>query len=43
MGREKQIIKELKNNDYKSFDEFYSLVGFSFIKNVLAGLDPGHH
>lgn len=25
MGREKQIIKELKKNDYKSFDEFYNL------------------
>ena len=25
MGRVKEIIKELKNNDYRSFDEFYSM------------------
>lgn len=25
MGRVKQIIKELKGNDYRSFDEFYSM------------------
>ncbi len=25
MGRVRQIIKELKNNDYRSFDEFYSI------------------
>lgn len=25
MGRVKQIIKELKDNDYRSFDEFYSM------------------
>ena len=25
MGRVKQIIKELKDNDYRSFDEFYNM------------------
>ena len=25
MGRVKQIIKEMKDNDYRSFDEFYSM------------------
>lgn len=37
MGREKQIIKELKNNDYKSFDEFYNLTS-RLVYYVIAGV-----
>lgn len=40
MGRVKQIIKELKGNDYSSFDEFYNMTSrlvycviFNLIKN----------
>ena len=37
MGRVKEIIKELKNNDYRSFDEFYSMTS-KLVYYIIAGI-----
>ena len=37
MGRVKEIIKEMKGNDYRSFDEFYSMTS-KLVYYVIAGI-----